>query len=699
LWQTQVLPEIRGAQLFGYLDGSEAEPAKEMKAKDKDGVEVIVPNPEYARWVAQDQSVLGFLVRNMAKEVLTQMVGLRTAVAVWKAVMEMFSSQSQARIVQLRTKLNQCRKEDKTGQTYLDEIKSLSDEMAAAGKPLDNLDVISYILAGLDDDYDGFVAAITALIKADANVSLSDVYSQFMSYEARMESRKSGDGASVNTVTRGGRGGGRGRGDHQDQYRDRRYEYDQRNGNGNGGYDRQNHGGGRGGYGGGRGGYGGGRGSYGGGRGNGGQNYGGRTNETCQICGKVGHIALNCWKRHQKNYRGPEKTAGAAYGSYGFDSNWYNDSGATDHVTGELEKLHVRDRYNGNEQIHTASGSGMDIRHIGNSVIHAPHHDLHLNDILHVPQASKSLLSTSRLARDNHAFVEYWPNSFFVKDQDTREILLQGRCVGGLYPMPKSSSLSPGRQAHSVAKSSSTLWHRRLGHPSSVVVHQVLRDNNIQFSESNKESVCDACQQAKSHQLPYPKSSSVSTFPLELAFSDVWGPAPASVGRFKYYVSFIDDYSKFTWIYLLKNKSDVFQKFRDFQQMVERRFDKKIIAIQTDWGGEYQKLNSFFQTVGISHLVSCPHAHQQNGPAERKHRHIVEVGLSLLAYASMPLKYWDEAFLTAVYLINRLPSRVIDSQTPVERLFGDKGDYSFLRIFGCACWPNLRPYNNRKLDF
>jgi hypothetical protein len=102
--------------------------------------------------------------------------------------------------------------------------------------------------------------------------------------------------------------------------------------------------------------------------------------------------------------------------------------------------------------------------------------------------------------------------------------------------------------------------------------------------------------------------------------------------------------------------------------------------------------------VGIFHLVSCPHAHQQNGP-ERKHRHILEVGLSLLAYASMPLKYWDEAFLTAVYFINRLPSRVIQSQTPMKRLFGNFGDYSFLRIFGCACWPNLRPYNRQKLNF
>jgi histone deacetylase 1/2 len=194
---------------------------------------------------------------------------------------------------------------------------------------------------------------------------------------------------------------------------------------------------------------------------------------------------------------------------------------------------------------------------------------------------------------------------------------------------------------------------------------------------------------AKSHQLPYPKSTSVSTSPLELVFSDVWGPASESFGHFKYYVSFIDDYSKFTWIYLLKKKFDVFQKFCDFQHHVERLFDKKILAMQIDWGGEYQKLNSFFQKVGISHLVSYPHAHQQNGPAEHKHRHIVEVGLSLLAYASMPLKYWDEAFLTTVYLINRLPSRIIQSKTPIECLLGKSSDYSLLRIFGCACWPNL----------
>jgi histone deacetylase 1/2 len=182
-------------------------------------------------------------------------------------------------------------------------------------------------------------------------------------------------------------------------------------------------------------------------------------------------------------------------------------------------------------------------------------------------------------------------------------------------------------------------------------------------------------------------------------FSDVWGPAPSSIGIFTYYVSFIDDFSKFSWIYLLKKKSDVFQIFRNFKQLVERQFDKKILVVQSDWGGEYEKLNSFFKQIGIEHHVSCPHAHRQNGSAERKHRHIVEVGLALLTDASMPLKFWDEAFLTATYLINMLPSKVINHETPIKHLLHKTPDYASLRTFGCACWPNLRPFNTRKLAF
>jgi hypothetical protein len=96
----------------------------------------------------------------------------------------------------------------------------------------------------------------------------------------------------------------------------------------------------------------------------------------------------------------------------------------------------------------------------------------------------------------------------------------------------------------------------------------------------------------------------------------------------------------------------VFHKFVEFQNLVERPFDRKIITVQTGWGGEYQKLHGFFSKISISHHVSCSYDHQQNGSAEWKHHHIVEVGLSLLAHSSMSLKFWDDAFLAVVHLMN-----------------------------------------------
>jgi hypothetical protein len=120
-----------------------------------------------------------------------------------------------------------------------------------------------------------------------------------------------------------------------------------------------------------------------------------------------------------------------------------------------------------------------------------------------------------------------------------------------------------------------SLWRHR----SKVIVQRVLDDNKIAiYHEASSEAMCDACQCAKSHQLAFPKSSSVSKAPLELVFSNVWRLGPSLVGKNKYYVSFLDLYSKFTWIFLFKNKSEVFVKFHIFQQHIERLFNRKIVG-------------------------------------------------------------------------------------------------------------------------
>ena len=176
-----------------------------------------------------------------------------------------------------------------------------------------------------------------------------------------------------------------------------------------------------------------------------------------------------------------------------------------------------------------SSGVGMRIKHTGQSAICTPNRDLHLSNILHVPDAKKNLVSVHRLTSDNNVFLEFHPNFFLVKDRDTKSTLLKGPCHKGLYPIPSSSA---SKQVFGVNKLSIDRWHSRLGHPAIPIVEKVLKNSELPYLfDSNNNSVCNACQQAKSHQLPYPKSTSISTQPLQLIFSDVWGAAPESVGR------------------------------------------------------------------------------------------------------------------------------------------------------------------------
>ena len=121
------------------------------------------------------------------------------------------------------------------------------------------------------------------------------------------------------------------------------------------------------------------------------------------------------------------------------DTNWYIDSGATDHITGEFDKVSVRERYHGQDQVQALNGSGMMIRHIGQPVIPTLDRDLHLKNILHVPDAHKNLISIHCLANDNRAFLEFHPNFFLIKDQLTKKTILEGKCKGGLYPLPAPS--------------------------------------------------------------------------------------------------------------------------------------------------------------------------------------------------------------------------------------------------------------------
>lgn len=154
-------------------------------------------------------------------------------------------------------------------------------------------------------------------------------------------------------------------------------------------------------------------------------------------------------------------------------------------------------------------------------------------------------------------------------------------------------------------------------------------------------------------------------------------------------MTFVHDYTRFTRIFPLAAKSEVTSVFKRFFVFIERQFDTRIKAIQSDWGGEFRPLKPVLEALGVVFRHPCPHTHQQNGKVERKHMHITKLGLTLLAKASIPQCFWWDAFTKATYLINRLPTPSLQHKSPYYSLYKTQPDYTFLKTFGCACFPYL----------
>ena len=173
----------------------------------------------------------------------------------------------------------------------------------------------------------------------------------------------------------------------------------------------------------------------------------------------------------------------------------------------------------------------------------------------------------------------------------------------------------------------------------------------------------------------------------------------SSYAGFRFYLVLVDEFTKFTWVYLLKHKSDTFKVFTQFHAMVNTQFSLPIKILRSDCGGEFTSTDftQFCHDKGILHHLSCPHTPQQNGVAERKHRHLIQCALALLSESHLPMSYWSYAVSTATHLINRLPTPILHHKTPYDILFHTAPDLTYLKSFGSQCFPLLTPYRAHKL--
>jgi transposase InsO family protein len=245
------------------------------------------------------------------------------------------------------------------------------------------------------------------------------------------------------------------------------------------------------------------------------------------------------------------------------------------------------------------------------------------------------------------------------------------------------------------------LWHKRLAHLNAFDIKRLgLHAGNTKEAYIN---TCKVCIKAKSFKMPFKKNKRAprEKIPLKLVHADVKGPMETiGLEGGKYYVTFIDDCTDMTMVYVLKTRAEVFACFKDFEAMASNHFDgKRIGRLRIDNGGEFisNEMTKYCRERGVWINTTNPYTPQQNGVAERRNRTIMEKAKSFLLQANLPNVFWPYAVYTAVFLMNRVYSKSI-GDIPFRKWFGKDYNYKYLRVWGCRAFVHVPKEKRKALD-
>ncbi|SCZ98792.1 BZ3500_MvSof-1268-A1-R1_Chr7-1g09273 [Microbotryum saponariae] len=248
--------------------------------------------------------------------------------------------------------------------------------------------------------------------------------------------------------------------------------------------------------------------------------------------------------------------------------------------------------------------------------------------------------------------------------------------------------------------------HRRYGHASVQTLKKLAASGQVEgldwpYSDFECDGfTCNACLASKAHRLPFPSSSSHAAEPLALVHSDVLSFPEESLGHKRYLVTFIDDFSRKTWVYPIGHKSEVLQTFKDWLLEIENATGRRVKTLRSDNGGEYVStaFNGYCVARGIHRELTIPYTPEQNGRAERANRSIVEGTLALLSHSGLPRSCWDEAAMCYIHAKNLSPHAALGGAIPNSRWSGHTPSVGGLRAFGCRAWTTVPAHRRDKLD-
>lgn len=361
---------------------------------------------------------------------------------------------------------------------------------------------------------------------------------------------------------------------------------------------------------------------------------------------------------------------------------WIFDSGCTSHMCNDGTRFD--EVLPSSQTIKLATNSTTSVQGRGTVKILACNNDgtrkIQFLDTLFVPELRNSLISIAKLTERGCEVIFKRDVAFVIKNG---EVKLTADRRGELYylrELDASASVVSGSDVDLYR------WHERMGHLNARDLMQVLKKSGLGSPKTDiKLQDCDVCAKGKMVSLPFVKSREPCKEKLTIIYSDVVGPMRVqSNGGNKYFVTFIDDSTRWCQVFMIKSKNEVLSKFKMFKCHVENLTGRKIKTFQSDNGTEYKNkvFDTFLQENGIQRRLTTPYTPQSNGTAERMNRTLLEMARCMLLSSGLSASFWAEAIATACYLRNRCPTSSLNGGIPYEKWFEKPLNVSYLRTFG-----------------
>ncbi|KAM1792164.1 hypothetical protein ACFX14_035868 [Malus domestica] len=380
---------------------------------------------------------------------------------------------------------------------------------------------------------------------------------------------------------------------------------------------------------------------------------------------------------------------------------WYLDSGASNHMCGKKEFFaELKDGPYGSVSL--GDSSKLPVEGKGKiKIIQKDGREEYIFDTYYIPGMKSNILSVGQLLQKG--YIIHMEDMFLTLRNARRKLIARVQMSKNrMFPLKLNTRI--GSCNIGVMEDKSWKWHLRFGH---------LHFNGLKLLSSGgmvrglpqieaTRQVCEGCVLGKQTRLTFPVGDAWrAKAPLQLVHTDICGPLdPMSYGGNRYFITFIDDFSKKTWVYFLKEKSAALKVFKEFKALTEAESNHKLVAVRSNRGGEYTSnaFQAYCKEQEIRHQLTTAYTPQQNGIAERKNRTILDMARSMLKEKNLPKELWAKAVACSIYLLNRCPTKSVKRMTPQEAWSGYKPNVAHLRVFGCVAYAQVPEAKRRKLD-